>query len=289
VSWLGGNGGSQCRRGAGVGPIAFEQQLRSPKPTLTPTPNPHPAPTRLEEMNEKRASMIGKLKSVEKDVEALAAKKDVAEAYLGKQVGGSRREAGREAGDRGRCPPGRAAGGAAPTLAALPATPMSERLRPRAPPCLPPPGRAPQQPDAGQQAAHAQDRGGGMPARGGLLGIGVPPARAWPAPQQQRLPAPAFLLPPTFPIRTPPLKPAPRTPAPHVPRPRQREASDVEAKSAEFAARLEHEKAKLEAYGGELEAVDKAHAGEAGGGAGQGGSGRAMAWAGRRAAGVLVA
>jgi hypothetical protein len=38
-------------------------------------------------MNEKRASMIGKLKSVEKEVEGLAAKKEVAEAYLSKQVG----------------------------------------------------------------------------------------------------------------------------------------------------------------------------------------------------------
>lgn len=37
-------------------------------------------------MNEKRASMIGKLKSVEKEVEGLAAKKEVAEAYLGKQA-----------------------------------------------------------------------------------------------------------------------------------------------------------------------------------------------------------
>ncbi|GBF90732.1 structural maintenance protein of chromosomes [Raphidocelis subcapitata] len=41
---------------------------------------------KLEEMNEKRASMIGKLKSVEKEVEGLAAKKEVAEAYLSKQA-----------------------------------------------------------------------------------------------------------------------------------------------------------------------------------------------------------
>jgi hypothetical protein len=45
-----------------------------------------------------------------------------------------------------------------------------------------------------------------------------------------------------------------------APRP-QRELSDVEAKSSEFAARLEHERSKLDAYGGELAAVDKAHAG----------------------------
>lgn len=41
---------------------------------------------RLEEMNEKRTSMIGKLKSVEKEVEGLAVRKEVAEAYLSKQV-----------------------------------------------------------------------------------------------------------------------------------------------------------------------------------------------------------
>jgi hypothetical protein len=41
----------------------------------------------------------------------------------------------------------------------------------------------------------------------------------------------------------------------------QRELSDVEAKSAEFEARLQHEASKLEAYGGELAGVEKAHAG----------------------------
>ena len=40
----------------------------------------------------------------------------------------------------------------------------------------------------------------------------------------------------------------------------------MESKSADFAARLEHETQKLSAYGGELEAVDKAHAGARGGG-----------------------
>jgi hypothetical protein len=37
-------------------------------------------------MNEKRAAMISKLKAVEKEAEALALRRDVAEAYLGKQA-----------------------------------------------------------------------------------------------------------------------------------------------------------------------------------------------------------
>ena len=61
------------------------------RPSLPPTHATRTLPSettkhRLEELNERRAAMISKLKSVEKEVEGLAAKKEVAEAYLSKQV-----------------------------------------------------------------------------------------------------------------------------------------------------------------------------------------------------------